>query len=62
MRVYIAGTHGTIDHEKKINTICSKRLLSFYSINVKEFGVDKVFNLIKNTNENLLSRNLRNFK
>lgn len=57
MRIYIAGTHGTIDHEKKINTIAIKRLLSFYSINVKEFGVDKVFNLIKNTNAHIKNRN-----
>lgn len=60
MKVYIAGTHGTIEHEININKLIKTRLLSYYSIKADEFGVPKVFNLIKN--EHILCRDSRNHK
>lgn len=47
MRIYLAGTPGTKEREKRWHKVLHCRLLSFWDIHKNQFNVPFAFNLIK---------------
>jgi len=54
MKIYLAGTPGTIQREREWQKSIQKRLLSYWDIQQEQFAVKEAFYLIKRgENENL---------
>ena len=60
MKIYLAGTPGTEIREREWIKIINSRLLSYWDISQEQFNVKFAFNLIKEINENLFSKRIRN--
>jgi hypothetical protein len=50
VKIYLAGTPGTIKREIRWQELATKRLLSFWDIQQNQFGVVPAFDLIRKKN------------
>lgn len=51
MRIYLAGTPGTVERERNFLKFLSSRLLSYWDIQQNQFAVRESFVLIKKRNK-----------